>query len=73
VVVAEAVGVAVEGHDDGAVQEPVQESGGHGGVPQDLTPGNWNWLRFLIAHLPLTCGIALSACPLDLEGLTGVC
>ena len=34
---------------------------------------NWNWLRFLIAHLPLTCGIASSACPLDLEGLTPVC
>ena len=39
-VVAEAVGVAVEGEDDGAVQEPVQEGGGDGGVAEDLAPGS---------------------------------
>ena len=40
VVVAEAVGVAVEGEDDGAVQEAVQEGGGDGGVAEDLSPGS---------------------------------
>jgi hypothetical protein len=39
VVVAEPVGVAVEGEDDGAVQEPVEQGGGDGGVAEDLSPG----------------------------------
>ena len=39
VVVAEAVGVALEVEHDGAVQEPVEHRGGDGGVAQDLAPG----------------------------------
>ena len=39
-VVAEAVGVAVEGEHDGAVQEAVEEGGGDGGVAEDLAPGS---------------------------------
>ena len=39
-VVAEAVGVAVEGEDDGAVQEAVEEGGGDGVVAEDLAPGS---------------------------------
>jgi hypothetical protein len=47
VVVAEAVGVAVEGEDNGAVQE----DGGDGGAADDFAPGNWNWLKFPIVVL----------------------
>ncbi len=39
VVVAEAVGVAVEVDHDAAVQEPVEHGGGDGGVAEDLAPG----------------------------------
>ena len=39
VVVAEAVAVAVEVEDDGAVEEPVEHGGGDGAVAEDLTPG----------------------------------
>ena len=40
VVVAEAVGVAVEVEHDGAVQESVEHGGGDGGgVAEDLAPG----------------------------------
>lgn len=59
-VVAEAVGVAVEGEHDGAVQEPVEEGGGDGGVAEDLSPGNWNWLRFLIAVRPFDLLVSVS-------------
>lgn len=37
-VVAQAVGVAVEGEDDGAMQ-PVEHGGGDGAVAEDLAPG----------------------------------
>jgi hypothetical protein len=33
------------------VQEPVEEGGGDGGVAEDLSPGNWNWLKFPIVVL----------------------
>jgi hypothetical protein len=39
VVVAEAVGVAVEVEDDGAVEEAVEHGGGDGGVAEDVAPG----------------------------------
>jgi len=38
-VFAEAVGVAVEGEDDGAVEEAVEHGCGDGGVTEDVTPG----------------------------------
>jgi len=38
VVVAQAVGVAVEGEHYRAVQEPVEQGGGDGGVAEDLAP-----------------------------------
>jgi hypothetical protein len=46
VVVSEAVGVAVEVKYDGAVQEPVKQGGGDGGVVEDVAPrrrrrGRW--------------------------------
>ena len=47
-VVAEAVAVAVEVHDDGAVQESVEHGGGDGGVAEDLAPSIWNWHRFVL-------------------------
>ena len=36
--VSEPVAVAVEVHDDGAVQETVEHRGGHGRVAEDFTP-----------------------------------
>ena len=39
VVVAEAVGLAVEVEDDGSVQQAVEHGGGDGGVAEDLSPG----------------------------------
>ena len=38
-VVAEAVGVAVEVEDDGSVEEAVEHGGGDGGVAEDVAPG----------------------------------
>ena len=38
-VVAETVGVAVEGDDHAAVEDPVEQGGGDGGVAEDLAPG----------------------------------
>ena len=46
-VVAEAVGVAVEVEHDGAVQEAVEHGGGDGGVAEDVAPGTWKWHKFL--------------------------
>ena len=40
-VVAEPVGAAVEGDDDGSVQESVEHRGDDGGVPEDLPPSPW--------------------------------
>jgi hypothetical protein len=60
VVAAEAVGVAVEGEHDRAVQEPVEEGSGDGGIAEDLTPRNWNWLRFLIAVRPFHLLVSVS-------------
>ena len=37
--VAETAGAAVEGSDNGSVQEPVEHRGGDGGITEDLTPG----------------------------------
>jgi hypothetical protein len=39
VVVAQPVGVAVEGEHDRAVQEAVEQGGGDGGVAEDLARG----------------------------------
>jgi hypothetical protein len=42
------------------VQEPVEEGGGDGGVAEDLSPRNWNWLKFPIAVLPFDMLVLIS-------------
>jgi len=59
----QADGVAGGLADVGVVQEPVDGRGGEG-LGHELVEGNWDWLRFLIAHLPfdvLGCRSGVSA------------
>jgi hypothetical protein len=57
---AHAVGIAVGDHDIRVMQQPVQQADGGGVLGQEPAPLNWNWLRFLIADLPLDVLVLVS-------------
>ena len=45
------VGLAGDVEHHGSVQQPVEHGGGDHRVVEDLSPGNRDWLRFVISNL----------------------